>query len=557
MAACSAACLLLDPFPSLSTLPSEADAEADDGSALPSDPDADRFDGALASGCDAGATVSCGFEQCTGVRRCAADGTWSECDARRPSVELCATTADESCDGEGRCTGAYGWVRAFGDGLAQTASSVAVDDEGNVYVVGAYAGALAGGTPDGGALAHGLDPGKDDAFVLKLDAKGKVQWSVSVHDARFTAVAATADGIVVGGGITATTTLAGCGVIPFTGGFTGDIVLARFDRAGSCVTARSFGNGGSQSLVGVAVDTKGDVHAVGMFTGEISFRAADAGLGLADAGTEAFWVRTDPALVARASHRIAVDGRVLVRGVAVDAKQRAAVVGAFAGWLGLETSRGSQDAFIVTLDAQGTRLGVARFGEEGQTDPAAVTFDGAGRLVVVGGFQKAIDLSAKGGPVLTVPQGSGADLFVVRSQLPVTVGSPLQLGLQAKSYGGAVTEVPRDVAVDGAGNIVIVGEVVGGAAGATASLGGAPHEPRGRDAFVAKLGSSLEPVWSAFFGSDAELQRAAAVATDALGRVYVAGPFAGSASFGDGGATFTAAGPGVTNTDAVVFRLAP
>ncbi|WP_153821323.1 hypothetical protein [Polyangium spumosum] len=99
-----------------------------------------------------------------------------------------------------------------------------------------------------------------------------------------------------------------------------------------------------------------------------------------------------------------------------------------------------------------------------------------------------------------------------------------------KSYGETLTaQLINDVVIAPDGNIVIAGSFAGMidlGAGPLASTGG-------YDVLLAKITPLGEVVWAKRFG-DADTQQAYAVASDAMGNIYVGGRVFGSVDFGNG-----------------------
>ena len=105
--------------------------------------------------------------------------------------------------------------------------------------------------------------------------------------------------------------------------------------------------------------------------------------------------------------------------------------------------------------------------------------------------------------------------------------------LWSRNFGGTLDEAAYGVAVDGSGNIAVVGDFKG-----TVSFGGGPLianfngvPPQTNDIFVAKLSSSGAHVWSRNFGSWSD-DAANGVAFDSSGNVVVVGNFLGNVDFG-------------------------
>lgn len=94
-----------------------------------------------------------------------------------------------------------------------------------------------------------------------------------------------------------------------------------------------------------------------------------------------------------------------------------------------------------------------------------------------------------------------------------------------KRFPGAIRL--EGIAVDSSGAILLTGMLLG-----SASLGGAPLQSVGADAFVAKLDASGRHVWSCRFGDSYSQGRG--VAVDREGNVTVTGVFFGNIDFGAG-----------------------
>ena len=170
----------------------------------------------------------------------------------------------------------------------------------------------------------------------------------------------------------------------------------------------------------------------------------------------------------------------------------------------------------------------------------------SGDLVVVGSIWG----TARFGSI-EVQSAGWTDVFVARRSASGT-------WLWVKRMGGASSDAPEAVAVDAAGNILVVGTFTG-----SISVPGAlgPHAlvPEGTgDAFVAKLDGDGQWLWATRMGGSGDPangapESAKAVALDPAGNVYVAGGFLETVSFGGTNLSLTSAG----FTDAWVARLSP
>ncbi|WP_437724161.1 SBBP repeat-containing protein [Sorangium sp. So ce861] len=163
-----------------------------------------------------------------------------------------------------KATGEPKWAKIFGDSGNQVFKSVAVDHQGNIFVAGDT-----GGPPRlGGSSLHYA--GGIDVIVGAFDPDGKHLWSHSYGDAGdqlASAVAVDEAGNVLVSGSFASS-------IDFKGPLLeprgeDDAFLAKLDRTGETVWAKSFGGAKSQRAADVAVDALGTIALTGSFEDSI------------------------------------------------------------------------------------------------------------------------------------------------------------------------------------------------------------------------------------------------------------------------------------------------
>lgn len=141
--------------------------------------------------------------------------------------------------------------------------------------------------------------------------------------------------------------------------------------------------------------------------------------------------------------------------------------------------------------------------------------------------------------------------------LLASFGQPIQaqtpsLAWAGKAGGLADSEIGRDVAVDGAGNVLIVGDF-NSTADLDFSAGVFNLTSAGNaDGFVTKMDSSGQFVWARQLGGPDGVTPLA-VTTDGIGNVYVAGNFRGTADFDPGPTSFLLTSAG--RNDAFVVKL--
>ncbi|MBK9263180.1 MAG: hypothetical protein IPM54_25670 [Polyangiaceae bacterium] len=181
------------------------------------------------------------------------------------------------------------------------------------------------------------------------------------------------------------------------------------------------------------------------------------------------------------------------------------------------------------------------YGDSDSQSAAAMAVDAAGNIIIAGSFEGGFDM----GGVMLSSLGS-ADVFVAKLTQDGTV-------LWAKQFGFANNQRASDVAVDAAGNIIVVGDFLGSISfdNGMTTLTATSAQTFDNDIFVAKLDTNGDHVWSKRFGDDND-QSVRGLAIDGSGNVILTGTYKGSMNFNPG--TILAAS-GTGNYDAFVAKL--
>jgi hypothetical protein len=185
---------------------------------------------------------------------------------------------------------------------------------------------------------------------------------------------------------------------------------------------------------------------------------------------------------------------------------------------------GGDDLFVAKLDSNGNLLWNTFFGSSFNEENSDITVDGNGFVYVAG-----LTHGNWGNPI--IPYSGGADAFVAKLDNDGNLLWNSFLGSADYDEGSSIT-------VDANGNIY--------AAGLSHSPWGIPVYPSWTgDAFIAKLDSNGDLLWSTFLGTDnAESED---IEVDDSGGVYVTG--------GDNGTWGTAVNPYSGGWDAFASKL--
>ncbi len=168
---------------------------------------------------------------------------------------------------------------------------------------------------------------------------------------------------------------------------------------------------------------------------------------------------------------------------------------------------GSSDGFVAKVDSAGALVWTTYLGGSGIDYGRGIALDGSGNLLVTG-YTNSTDLA-------TGYMGGSYDGFVAK--IDGTTGSVLWI----KYLGGAGTDCPRGIAVDGTGNLFV--------AGYTDSQD-LPNPTNGfqggtQDTFVARIDAAGDVVWTTYLGGTGSDYAAlyAGIAIDSSQNVFVAG----------------------------------
>jgi hypothetical protein len=402
---------------------------------------------------------------------------WTACLSNTFVQMLGTTTSDQVC---GLCP--PGWTgtndlfcsgvrRQFGSSWFEEARGLVVDGAGNILVAGFTSGALPGET----------SAGFNDAFVMKYTSVGNLLWSRqfgSNHN-DYARVAVDAAGNVFAAGSTRAP------LQPATSAATGAFVR-KYDPAGNVLWTRQPGSSTFEWLVGVAVDTRGNVIVVGSVDGR-TIGTGDAFVRVYDSAGNVLWMR-----------QFGSSGADGAQGVAVDAAGSVFVVGFTEGAIPGETSAGATDAFVRKYDSAGFVLWTRQFGTSDVENALGVAVDAAGNVLVSGSTAGTLSGGFNAG---------SRDAYVRKYDSAGVV-------LWTRQYGSGYDDVAASVAVDATGNVIL--------AGSTQSKFPGQQSAGGNDALARKYDSAGNIIWTRQFGTSAH-DGAHAVAVDAAKNVLLAG----------------------------------
>lgn len=284
---------------------------------------------------------------------------------------------------------------------------------------------------------------------------------------------------------------------------------ARFGARGQALWGQKAGSSGDDMGRSIAWTSDGHLVAIGEFRNTVKIGASTfTSLGGTDVLVAKLNVSTGEIIWAKQFGSTGYDSGA---SIAADDGDNVYIAGSFDGaitfgGLTIQTA-GGNDAFVASLDAAGNHRWSRRFGGTMGDSGRRVAVRGTS-VTAIGGFSGSMLLNGT-----TTTSAGGPDTFIVN----LTTDGAITW---TRAVGGTKDDVPNDVAIDGDGNIVVVGRFTD-----TTNLGGTPLTSASEfaDLFIAKYrGPDGAHLFSKRFGSSGH-ETESAVTVDTSNNIYVLG----------------------------------
>lgn len=329
--------------------------------------------------------------------------------------------------------GTLAWARGFGGKNYDSGKNVAVDGQGNVFVIGCFKGTI------------DLDPGDEvvearatnyGIFLSKFDGDGNLLWGHSIdggfNDQALDLALDQEGSVLVTGVYSARIDVSssragvdfdpGPGIYRLIPDYGGNAFIWKVDTNGNFVWARSLGGNGEATGNGIVVDASGDILVSGTFSGVNS--DFDPGPGeynfWADGISDAFVCKLTGEGNLVWAVQIGGPNTDQGNGIATDTAGNVYAVGRFEATADFDpgasiaplTSAGDTDGFLLKLDRDGRYTWAKAMQGSFSEDGIDVAVNCAGEAIVGGQFSGPLTLSGEPSDLPILPDGN-MDVFVL------------------------------------------------------------------------------------------------------------------------------------------------
>jgi hypothetical protein len=459
-----------------------------------------------------------------------------------------------------------GWVRTTGNSGADTAFDVALDNNGNVYVVGDIGKKVSLNREITVNLKKTSQTNSHDAFIAKYDSKGEYRWTKTLDGDRVSArqVAVGKFGTIYIAGTFRGT----CDFNPgdkvenrtshdFKGGPAWDYFVCKLNSTGRFIWVTTFGGDDSiiKSDISMEIDGSSNVYIGGWSAGNLEFNL-ESGLAQYPAigRDDIFVCKINSAGNIDWGKRWGSEHADKFSDIAVGSDGTVYVAGSTFGMSVLNKDNGSIEVnadktkrvYLWRLNSDGEFESQWAWDESFSFNRCKLYLDRQDNLYMSSCFKGQFDVNPNGGEEIITATGSN-DIFITMLDK--------QGDFQwVRTFGGDEKNMAMDISIDKSGFIFVAGFYGGNGdfnpGNGTAEMT-ATHDA---DTFLCKFTRDGDYKWSRSWKGDGKVT-VFSLATDPNGNVYMSGRYSKTIDFAPGPTNDTKTASGFS--DAFLLKLTP
>jgi hypothetical protein len=299
-------------------------------------------------------------------------------------------------------SGNFAWVKRIGGTGADYGNSIAIDGNGDLYIIGSVIGTV---DMDPGTAVLNYTSAGEDVFIEKLDAAGNLIWVKEIGGSGYEYASKiktdAANNIYFSGQINSVTDFdPGAGAALLTPVLSTDGFFAKWDAAGNYMWAKQLSV--DQSYLRAPfmdVDAAGNVYATGNFRNSVDL---DPGAGMSNFtsnGMEDYYaLKLDASGTLLWAHTFGGTSIDFGNSIAADGSGNAYITGTFSGSIDFDPGAatndligGLADVFIQKLDAAGDYVWAKQITGTGYNDVGYITIDATGNPLLTGAYDGTSD----------------------------------------------------------------------------------------------------------------------------------------------------------------------
>lgn len=450
----------------------------------------------------------------------------------------------------------FQWAKQMGGSTNDAGYALTIDADGSVYSTGSFSG-----TADfdpGAGTSNLMATGGTDIYISKLDASGNLLWAKQIggsnSDEGNTIKLDGMGNVYIAGYFQGTSDFdTGLGTTNLTSLGDSDIFILKLDNAGNFVWVKQIGGINLDNVYSMNVGVSGNLCAIGSFSGTVDFDSGSGTSNLTAAGSDdIFILKLDASGNFAWAKNIGASGNDYGSAIAVDGSANVYASGSFQGTVDFDSGSGTSNLSsassddVFLLKLDASGNFVWAKGLGGIGEGVSLACDISGNVYLGSYFIGTADFDPNAGTFNLSSVGGSVDIAVSKLDASGNL-------VWAKKIGGNGSEYAPRIALDLAGNVYVSGTFSATAdfdpSSGTLNLTSAGSQ----DIFIAELSYSGNLLWAKAIGSSGT-DYASLIALDAAGAIYTTGAFSGTANFDSGTGTNNLTSAGAL--DAFVMKWA-